>query len=162
MRAKLALNFQNITLSSHPLRWLFYWLKHMIDYTQKQEYIEFLRAGLGFNKADYAVITQVNNGEIEAVVGFNNCSQHNIEISIVAIKPVTRALIKACAVYAFGQCGVERITNIAEIDNVKSQEFSQRLGFVKEFEPLKRWFGNKDGVQFVMFKENCKWIRGLK
>lgn len=134
----------------------------MIDYTQKPEYLAFINRGLGVS-VEFATIAQVNNGKIEAVAGFNNYSKHNIEISIATNQrcAVTRSFIRACAVYAFVQCRVSRITNIASVNNQKSQRFSERLGFVKEFEPLKQWFGNEDGVQFVMFRENCKWIKGI-
>jgi AAA15 family ATPase/GTPase len=134
----------------------------MIDYTQKPEYLQFIHGELG-TSVKYSTLAQVNNGVIEAVVGFNNCSKSNIEISIATRQGcvVTRSLIKACAIYAFIQCGVLRITNIARFSNVKSQEFSKRLGFVEEFSPIINWFGiNDNGIQFVMFRDDCRWIKG--
>jgi hypothetical protein len=136
----------------------------MITGEQKQVYLDFFNQALNFDMQiqDLKMITETDSeGNPLAVAVFSNCSKYNMEISI-ASKPswsASRRFIKECANYAFITCGVLRLTNYAEENNSKSLNFSKRLGFKREFNGvLKNWFGNINGVQLVMMKENCKWL----
>ena len=110
---------------------------------------------------DVKMITEIDEkGKPIAVSVFSNCSRFNMEISVASVKGWTasRRYIRECVKYAFVTCGVLRLTIYVPESNSKSLKFSNRLGFVREFDGvLKNWFGRINGVQLVMFKEN-KWL----
>lgn len=137
---------------------------HGIVGEQKAEYLKFFNKTLGLNMAlsDVKMITQINeNGEPMAVATFSNCSKYNMEICLAARRGWTcsRRFIRECAKYAFITCGVRRLTSYVEVTNNKGINIHNRVGFHMEFsQPLKHWFGDTDGLQFVMMKEDCKWL----
>lgn len=138
----------------------------MVVGTQNREYLDFFNSILSLDMAlsDVKMITELGqDNQPKAVAVFSNCSQYNMEISIASADTwkSSRQFIKECANYAFNTCGIERLTVIVRENNAKSLKFCKRLGFAREFEStLKRWFGSVDGVQMVMFKDQCKWIKG--
>ena len=108
------------------------------------------------------MITDLNEkSELMAVVGFFNSSQYNMEICVASKQgwSASRKIIKTCFNYAFVQCNALRITSYVQENNEKSIYFHNRLGAKREFDGvLKKWFGDADGIQFVMMKEECKWL----
>lgn len=136
----------------------------MITGEQKQEYLYFFNRTLGLcmDIKDVKMITDLDGeGSPIAVSVFSNCSAYNMEIAITSAAKwkSSRRFIKECAKYAFVTCGVLRLTCYIPENNNKSIKFSKRLGFEREFDGvLKSWFGNINGVQLVMMKDNCKWI----
>lgn len=138
----------------------------MITGEQKQEYLDFSNAILDFDLelSDVKMISELDaQGNVVAVSTFSRCSKYNMEISIASTPrwKASRLFVRECAKYAFVTCGVLRLTIYIAESNKKSIKFSERLGFVREFDGvLKQWFGNEGGIQMVMFKDNCKWIKG--
>lgn len=140
----------------------------MITGDQKQEYLDFFNDILSLNMTldDLAMLTETNQaGQPLAVVGFFNTNVNNMEVCVASKEgwSATRRFARICFDYAFFQCGVYRITCHARVSNIKSIAFQLRMGFDREFNGvLKHWFGDEDGIQFVMLKENCKWLKGNK
>lgn len=135
----------------------------MIDFEQKQEYIDFANAILGtrftFN-GDTTIITSCDqNGAPNAVAIYTKHSQYNCEISLATVGAGfgTKGFLRASFAYPFKQCKKSRVTVIVAENNYKSLSLTARLGFITEGR-LKRWFGDKDGVIRRMLKEECKWL----
>ena len=140
----------------------------MITGDQKQQYLDLFNKGLTLDLelADLKMLTELDvNGEPNAVAGFFNSSQYNIEGAIASKQGWSgnKSFAIACFDYAFVRCEAWRMTCYVRASNAQSIMFQERLGFKREFDGvLKNWFGSEDGIQFVMFKNECKWLKETK
>ena len=140
----------------------------MVTGNQKQEYLDLFNEILGMDLAlcDLKMLTELDgNGNAMAVAGFFNSSEYNIEGAIASKQgwSATRFFARACFDYAFNRCGAARITCYTRVSNIKSIYFQTRIGFKREFDGvLKHWFGDENGIQFVMLKNDCKWLKETK
>ena len=135
---------------------------------QKMSYLHVLNEQLGLSLAlsDLKMISQHDDqGKIQAVVGFFNSSQYNIELCVAVLpgQSISRRFIQECAYYAFVTCVAWRITSYVRESNHASIQFHERLGARQEFTtPLKHWFGPEDGLQFVLLHQDCRWLSSPK
>ena len=130
--------------------------EHVIDFVQK-----LISDKIGFdNPLGMGVMS--DNGEMLLGVVLDNYRVESnsicASIAIIDKKVLTKSIIKALFHTAFIKIGVERITCMIESDNVKSNNLTDRLGFVKEGVMRKASFNKKDLIVYGMLKSECKWI----
>lgn len=89
---------------------------------------------------------------------FNNYRPPNIEISFVSTSPkwATKGNITGILSYPF-RIGCERITAVVAAENIVTQKFLQRLGFVIEgYHP--RALRTGAAITYGLLKEQCRWL----
>lgn len=110
----------------------------------------------------FQAIGQVKNGEIQAVVVYNQYSTHNVCMHIAAVpgsRWMTKSYLFACFHYPFVKLGVSRVTGLVPARNQVALKFDLHLGFQMEG-VMRNCLGDDDLVVLGMIKEECRWIRG--
>ncbi|MBF8177657.1 GNAT family N-acetyltransferase [Herminiimonas contaminans] len=134
----------------------------MIDIKQRQEYFDFVNAGLNvkFDPNQSVCIASLDDfGRIMGVVVFSGFTEYNCELSVFSNTPkfITRNLLKVIFHYAFITANKRRVTAIVEDGNNKALDIDRRVGFVHE-SVAKNWYGDVDGIVLRMLREDCKWV----
>ena len=97
------------------------------------------------------------DGLLTGGVLFNNQSEADIELSIVAPKRLTRGLCRVIAQYAFGTAGCMRMTARTRASSLQVRRVIEKVGFRQEG-VLRGYFRDgEDAILFGMKKSECRW-----
>lgn len=110
----------------------------------------------------FRAIGMERNGELQAVVVYNNYSTYNVSMHIAAVpgrRWMTKSYLLACFRYPFIQLGVHRVTGLVPARNQTALDFDLHLGFREEGR-MRNCLGDDDLIVLGMLKEECRWIRG--
>lgn len=140
-----------------------------VCFEQSQEILDFANEILGeaFTINGVRIISDLDaSGDVKCVVVFKDINDAGCEMSIASSPDwsMTRFYLKVLFTYAFLDRNHERAMAITSVTNEKAQKFLERVGFTREFDkPMMHWDGrDKHAYSYVMFKEDCKWIREVK
>jgi RimJ/RimL family protein N-acetyltransferase len=98
-----------------------------------------------------------DDGKAVAAIVVNDFTGANCELTIVAERPVTRAIIRHIAGHAFKKLGCRRVTVRTRKRNKLVQHLALRLGF--KFETVaQHFYEDDDAVVYRMKREDCPWI----
>lgn len=113
---------------------------------------------------DMQAIGLERGGKLVAGVIYEGCSGHNIW-GHVAAEPggawLNRAFLTACFAYPFLQLGVRRISGYVEASNAQARRFDEHLGFQQEASLRGAATDGGDVLIYVMWREQCRFIRGV-
>ena len=86
--------------------------------------------------------------------------KHEAELTFAGgdVIPWTRHCIREIAYIVFEDLKCVRAVSGCAKDNLKSQEYLDRLGFTFEGRAQKGWDGERDKLWYGMTKDNCKWL----
>lgn len=115
-----------------------------------------------FDPKECTWISNIKDGEIQAVVVYARVTGSNCDMSVVSNgskRWFDRTGGKAWFGYPFNQLKVRRVSAVIPVENKDSINACEKLGFVREG-TLSHWFGDTDGYLYCLLKENCKWIKG--
>lgn len=134
----------------------------MISWDQRLQYLRWAEEVLGqkFDPSQACWLTSLSqSGNILGVVIFSRFTTGNCEITVAAKDPrfITKRFAFAVAAYPFIQCGVRRVTAFIAVDNAKSLNLAQRLGFRIEG-TAKHWFPDGDAHILGLLSEDCKFL----
>lgn len=114
-----------------------------------------------YSDADTAAIGIEEDGNLIAGFLYDNYNGANICLHVASIAPgwITRKLISIVFDYPFNQLKVNRVTGLIGEKNVKAIDFANNLGAKLETR-LKDAHEDGDLLVYVLFKEDCRFIRG--
>ena len=103
----------------------------------------------------YAMGAEVK-GEIVSGVVFNNFNESNSTCHIAVSKPnrLFLELLDHAYGYAFGQCGLKRLTGLVASDNHKALKLDKHIGFVEEGMMRQAGRQGQDIIMLVLWPEN--------
>lgn len=136
----------------------------MIDYSQDKAHLSWVEARLGirFDRETAVWLTSLSQtGTILGVVVFSRFTTGNCEITVVADSPrfISKTFAYAVAGYAFMTLGCRRVTAFIAVDNQKSLDLAQRLGFRVEG-TARQWFESGDAFLLGILREDCSnWFK---
>ena len=110
---------------------------------------------------DFYAMGAEANGEIVSGVVFNNFNESNSTCHIAVSKPnrLFLELLDHAYSYAFGQCGLKRLTGLVAADNHKALKLDKHIGFVEEGVMAKAGRQGQDIITLVLWPEN--YYRGI-
>lgn len=100
------------------------------------------------------------DGQPLAYAVFTGVGEHKAEITVWAAGEHGlggRRFLRAVFRTAFVQWKLKRLSAVIALSNRRSHDAARRLGFIPET-PVRRWFGDEDGVLYLMFPEHCRWL----
>lgn len=105
---------------------------------------------------DFYAMGAEANGEIVSGVVFNNFNESNSTCHIAVSKPnrLFLELLDHAYSYAFGQCGLKRLTGLVAADNHKALKLDKHIGFVEEGVMAKAGRQGQDIITLVLWPEN--------
>lgn len=103
----------------------------------------------------YAMGAEVK-GEIVSGVVFNNFNESNSTCHIAVSKPnrLFLELLDHAYGYAFGQCGLKRLTGLVASDNHKALKLDKHIGFVEEGVMRQAGRQGQDIITLVLWPNN--------
>jgi len=118
------------------------------------------KAGGAYTNLCTAIGIEID-GELKVAVMYENFTGGNICMvwRVDDPKCLSKKFYWMAFDYPFNQLDVHRVTGIVRTDNEKAIKINNKLGFEVEF-TLKRFLKDSDALVFVMFKENCRFIKG--
>lgn len=99
------------------------------------------------------------HGELQAVVVFNDMTEHNIEATIAAVPSrrwLSKEFIRAFYRYPFVQLGVKRLTAHVRVSNAESLNIAERVGFRREG-VARKWFGDEDAIVLGLLESDFRY-----
>ena len=118
---------------------------------------------LGMQFSPYATfIGQEIDGEVKAVVAFDNILDKSCQMHTAAIVPnwISKDLLWACFDYPFNKLGVKVILASVASTNEEALKLDRHLGFVDKAY-IEDAHLDGDLVILAMRRENCRWL-GIK
>ena len=100
-------------------------------------------------------------GELIAGVVFEGFNGQNIWMHVGAASGgrwLTRTYLRACFGYAFGVCGVQRVSGYVEANNAASSRFCVHLGFREEARLKGAAKDGGDILLYVMWRKDCPYV----
>ncbi len=97
------------------------------------------------------------DGQLTGGVLFNNQSEADIELSIVAPKRLTRGLCRVIAQYAFETAGCMRMTVRTRASSLQVRQVIEKVGFRQEGVLRCYFLDGEDAILFGMMKSECRW-----
>jgi RimJ/RimL family protein N-acetyltransferase len=97
------------------------------------------------------------DGLLTGGVLFNNQSEADIELSIVAPKRLTRGLCRVIANYAFEQAGCTRMTARTRASSLQVRRVIEKVGFRQEGVLRGYYRDGEDAILFGMLRSECRW-----
>jgi RimJ/RimL family protein N-acetyltransferase len=129
--------------------------------TDNQEHLKgWITGVLGMQFSPYATfIGQEIDGEIKAVVAFDNILDKSCEMHTAAIVPnwISRDLLWACFDYPFNILKVKVILATVASTNKEALKLDRHLGFVDKAY-IEDAHIDGDLVILAMRRENCQWL----
>jgi len=118
------------------------------------------RIGAHFSDLSYA-IGVVEGDLLLAGIVYANFTGHNLEMSIATTTPrwCNRRVLSAAFAYPFVNLRCRRVTSLVEVDNKRSWQLAQRLGFTIEGFHRALSPDGKDMISLGLLRENCSWLR---
>lgn len=118
------------------------------------------RIGLDQFRSDAYTIGLERNGEIVAVVIYDNFSECNANMHIASDGTglwMTKELLLTAFAYPFVQLGLKRLTSLIAAKNEKSLKLNDNIGFKREgFHPQS--MKNDDMVSLGLLRSDCRFI----
>lgn len=102
-----------------------------------------------------------SDGRPLAYAMFTGLGEHKAELSVWSSGLHGcggRSFLRAVFRTAFVQWRLKRLSAFIRASNRRSHDAARDLGFIQEA-TVQRWFGDEDGVLYLMFPEHCRWIR---
>jgi RimJ/RimL family protein N-acetyltransferase len=93
---------------------------------------------------------------------FNDLQEASVEVSIVAPRAVSRALLRLAAQYAFGDLQCNRVTARTRASNLPVRRFIQKVGFKQEGVLRSYYPDGDDAILFGLLKSECRCVLPLK
>ena len=115
---------------------------------------------LGMQFSPYATfIGQEIDGEVKAVVAFDNILDKSCQMHTAAIVPnwISKDLLWACFDYPFNKLGVKVILASVASTNEEALKLDRHLGFVDKAY-IEDAHIDGDLVILAMRRENCRWL----
>lgn len=129
--------------------------------TDNQEHLRgWITGVLGMQFSPYATfIGQEINGEVKAVVAFDNILDKSCEMHTAAIMPnwISKDLLWACFDYPFNILKVKVILATVSSNNEEALKLDRHLGFVDKAY-IEDAHIDGDLVILAMRRENCRWL----
>lgn len=104
-----------------------------------------------------AFATVGGDGQITGAVLFNGLQDGNVEVSIVAPRHVSRALLRVAAQYAYGELGCHRVMARTRASSLPVRRFIEKVGFTQEGVLRSYYPDGDDAIVFGMLKTECRW-----
>lgn len=110
---------------------------------------------------EFATIGLKRDGGLIAGVVYEGYNRHNMWMHVAAIPGrhwLVRGYIKACFVYPFEVCKVQRVSGYVDDSNMEARRFDEHLGF--RVEARLRGAANDGGdvLIYVMRREDCRYV----
>lgn len=129
--------------------------------TDNQEHLRgWITGVLGMQFSPYATfIGQEIDGEVKAVVAFDNILDKSCEMHTAAIVPnwISKDLLWACFDYPFNILKVKVILATVASTNTEALKLDRHLGFVDKAY-IEDAHIDGDLVILAMRRENCRWL----
>jgi len=129
--------------------------------TDNQDHLRgWITGVLGMNFSPYATfIGQEIDGEVKAVVAFDNILDKSCEMHTAAIVPnwINKELLWACFDYPFNILKVKVILATVASSNTEALKLDRHLGFVDKAY-IEDAHLDGDLVILAMRRENCRWL----
>jgi RimJ/RimL family protein N-acetyltransferase len=129
--------------------------------TDNQEHLRgWITGVLGMQFSPYATfIGQEIDGEVKAVVAFDNILDKSCEMHTAAIVPnwISKDLLWACFDYPFNILKVKVILATVASSNTEALKLDRHLGFVDKAY-IEDAHIDGDLVILAMRRENCRWL----
>jgi RimJ/RimL family protein N-acetyltransferase len=129
--------------------------------TDNQDYLRgWITGVLGMQFSPYATfIGQEIDGEVKAVVAFDNILDKSCEMHTAAIVPnwISKNLLWACFDYPFNILKVKVILATVAATNTEALKLDRHLGFVDKAY-IEDAHIDGDLVILAMRRENCRWL----
>ena len=135
----------------------------MIAWEQSPVYLRFAEALLRV-KFDPKTVTTLTSksqdGTILGVVVFSRFTTGNCEITVASQSPrfISKGFAFTVAAYVFGQLNCQRCTAIIAVENDRSLNLAQQLGFRIEG-TLRKWYPSGDAYILGLLREDCKFFK---
>ena len=128
----------------------------MIDLHHQELHRAYLQQRLGCTLEPTAQF--IANTAPYGVAGFERWNGSDIEIHFAGERSfLTRAFLRACALYVFQQLGCDRVTGRLPADRPKGKVIAERVGFKHEG-TIRRGHNGADILIYGMLKEECRWL----
>jgi len=129
--------------------------------TENQEYLRgWLSKVVGLQFTDYSrFIGQEIDGEIQAVVGFDNIAEKSCCMHVGALVPnwISKDLLWASFDYPFNVLKLKVILALVSSNNEEALKLDRHLGFVDKAY-IEDAHIDGDLVILAMRKEDCRWL----
>jgi RimJ/RimL family protein N-acetyltransferase len=105
------------------------------------------------------------DGQLIAGVLYDDYNGSNVWMHVAAepgARWMTREYLHQCFAYPFVQLGCKRITGWVEASNEQARRFDEHLGFEQEAVLKHAAKDGGDVIIYVMFRENCRFIKGTQ
>jgi RimJ/RimL family protein N-acetyltransferase len=97
------------------------------------------------------------HGQLTGGMVFNNQSEADIELSIVAPKRLTRGICRVIAQYAFETAGCMRMTARTRESNLQVRRVIEKVGFRQEGVLRGYYRDGEDAILFGLLRSECRW-----
>ena len=129
--------------------------------TDNQEHLRgWITGVLGIQFSPYArFIGQEIDGEVKAVVAYDNILDKSCEMHTAAIVPnwISKDLLWACFDYPFNILKVKVILALVASNNMEALRLDRHLGFIDKAY-IEDAHVDGDLVILAMRRENCRWL----
>ncbi|MBC7618013.1 MAG: GNAT family N-acetyltransferase [Candidatus Saccharibacteria bacterium] len=101
------------------------------------------------------------NGALVAGVVYEGINPFNAWMHVAATpgaRWLTRHYLRACFVYPFITCGVERVRGYVNASNTAARKFDEHLGFEQEAVLRGAASDGSDVIIYVMPKARCRYV----
>lgn len=116
----------------------------------------------GFKRSeDMKAIGLRKGGHLVAGVLYEGFNGRNTWIHVAAqpgARWLVRDYLRACFVYPFGLCGVDRLTGYVNESNAAARRFNEHLGFREEARLKGAAPDGGDVILYVMWKKECRYV----
>lgn len=135
---------------------------HSLDFDLEQvlPFVQSLVPGLKRSE-DMKAIGLRKGGDLVAGVLYEGFNGRNLWIHVAAqpgARWLVRDYIRACFVYPFGLCGVDRLTGYVNESNAAARRFNEHLGFREEARLKGAAPDGGDVILYVMWKKECRYV----
>ena len=101
------------------------------------------------------------DGELVAGAVFEGFNGQNVWAHIAAIpgaRWLSRDFLRACFIYAFRVCGVQRVSGYVNESNLAARRFDEHLGFREEARLRGAAPDGSDVIVYVMWRQDCRFL----
>lgn len=135
---------------------------HALEF-DPDEVLPFVKSRIpGFARAeDMRCIGLRRDGELIAGVVYEGFNGRNMMIHVAAApgrRWLVRDYLRACFLYPFQICGVERLTGYVNESNLEARRFDEHLGFKEEARLKGAAPDGGDVILYVMWKSECRYV----
>lgn len=110
---------------------------------------------------DMRAIGLRRNGELVAATLYEGFNGRNIWMHVASVpgsRWMTRKYLRACFVYPFLVCGVQRVSGYVNASNAEARRFDEHLGFQLEATLSGAAPDGGDVLIYVMWRKDCRYV----